>query len=779
MFTVIECIWQQHDYRLLVLAALTWIVGSTGFFLLLKRASECTPVRRRSWVATAALVGGIGVWSTHFISMLAYRGGMPMSFEFELTALSAVAAIGIFWLALKIWERGTVSADIGAALTATAGVSIMHFMGMSAIIVAAHIRYDPVLLSQGLAVTFLSFALAFRAFRQLKGPAQTAVAAGFAIVAVCSLHFTAMAATSLMPDPSLPAAVVGNSRNWLIGAITAISMTLILLTTAAAVVDRYLTDLHGLADATLEALVITHQGRIVEANACFGEMVGTDVSALLGQSPDAWLRAADGLPTICVRSSPVEAMLVNMAGTEKILEIAVNDVEYRGRQCQVIAIRDLTDKKQAQRQVEHMATHDALTGLPNRALFDKRLTHALMRAAHTGEDVALLAIDLDRFKAVNDIFGHAAGDHILCKVAAILQSATAPTDTVARIGGDEFMVLQTGSTRPNAAQALVAHIIAEVGREMDTARDPTAVNVSIGVAVYPRDATDAALLRHGADVALYRAKDSGRGTACFFDREMDTAVRERRALEHDLRHAITRKQLRLVYQALMSSDGRTISGYEALVRWAHPEHGLVLPDQFVPLAEETGVIIPLGEWVLREACRTAMRWDNHLSIAVNVSPVQFQLTGLASTVATILAETGLAASRLELEITESVLMKDRKLALSTLNTLKKLGVRIVMDDFGTGYSSLSNLQSFPFDKIKIDRSFVSAIEDDVAARSIIRAIVGIGRSLNLPVVAEGVETEAQRRMIVEEGCLHAQGFLWGRPGVAPTSRQASGESAAA
>lgn len=778
MFTVVECIWEQHDHGLLILAAMTWIVGSTGFFLLLKRACECTPVRRRSWLATAAFVSGIGVWSTHFISMLAYRGAMPISFGVGLTVLSAAAAIGIFWLALRIWDRGTVSADIGAALVATAGVAIMHFTGMSAIIAAAQIRYDPALLAKGLAITAVSFILAFRAFRKYKGVTQIAVSAGCAVVAICSLHFTAMAATSLLPDPTLPSAAVGNSRNWLIGAISAISIALILLTGAAAIIDRYLTDLHGLADATMEALLIAHEGQIIDANASFTQMVGSNLLSLLGQSPDDWLKAVDGLPTVTPRNEPVEATLRETGDAEKILEIAVHDVEYRGRQCQVIAIRDLTDKKQAQRQVEHMATHDTLTGLPNRALFDHRLTHALTRAARTGEAVALLAIDLDRFKAVNDIFGHAEGDRILCKVASVLRQVAGPTDTVARIGGDEFMILQTRVARTNDTQTLVAQILAEMAQEMDTARDPTAVNVSVGVAVYPRDATDAQLLRHGADVALYRAKDSGRGTACFFDRDMDAAVRERRALEHDLRHAITRDQLLLVYQALMSSDGDSITGYEALVRWVHPERGLVLPDQFIPLAEETGVIIPLGEWVLREACRTAVQWDDHMSIAVNVSPVQFQLAGLSSTVAAILAETGLAANRLELEITESVLMKDRKLALSTLNALKKLGVRIVMDDFGTGYSSLSNLQSFPFDKIKIDRSFVSAIEDDVAARSIIRAIVGIGRSLNLPVVAEGVETEAQRQMIVEEGCLHAQGFLWGRPGVAP-ARQVHKKSAAA
>ncbi|MGK2909172.1 MAG: putative bifunctional diguanylate cyclase/phosphodiesterase [Sphingobium sp.] len=270
-------------------------------------------------------------------------------------------------------------------------------------------------------------------------------------------------------------------------------------------------------------------------------------------------------------------------------------------------------------------------------------------------------------------------------------------------------------------------------------------------------------------MALYRAKEAGRGVACFFGQAMDALVRERRALEHDLRHAILRKQFHVAYQPLVTTDDSLVSGYEALLRRTHPERREIEPDRFIPIAE-TGSIIQIGEWVLREACRAAAKWEDHLSVAVNVSPVQFQVANLVEMVSAVLAEEGLAPGRLELEITEGVLMKDREGAIASLRRLKALGVRVVMNDSGTGYSSLSNLQSFPFDKIKIDRSFVAAMEDDDAARSIIRAIVSIGRSLILPVVAEGVETDSQHRMIVEEGCPHVQGYLFGRPGAGPLAK---------
>jgi diguanylate cyclase (GGDEF)-like protein len=421
--------------------------------------------------------------------------------------------------------------------------------------------------------------------------------------------------------------------------------------------------------------------------------------------------------------------------------------------------------------VEHLAAHDALTDLPNRAHF----TMVLDQLCKSGENFALHALDLDRFKAVNDVFGHAAGDAILCRVAALLRDNVSRRDLVSRIGGDEFLIIQRDVHGVDDAQQLAQRILNAFAVEMDITRDPMAVGVSIGVALFPDDAQHGEMLRHHADFALYRAKEGGKGTARFFDQDMDRLVRERRNLEHDMRHAVARGQLRLMYQPLVSTDAAEIIGYEALLRWDHPERGTVAPTQFIPIAEDIGAIIPIGEWVLREACNTALQWPDHVSIAVNVSAVQFQMPNLPAIVASALQDSGLAPHRLELEVTESVMLRDRESALNILHRLKMLGVHIVMDDFGTGYSSLSNLQAFPFDKIKIDRSFVSQLTREDSARSILRAIIGLGRSLELPVVAEGVETEAQRKIISDEGCPQAQGFYFGAPAAAVANSYFSDE----
>jgi diguanylate cyclase (GGDEF)-like protein len=763
MIWVLRQTWDQHAHGLLLLAATIWVLGSLSFFMLLQRSLEFGRRRRRQWQAIAATTGGVGVWATHFIAMLAHRDGMPMTFDIALTAISVVEIIALFWIALRIF---TVSArplrQAAAGMVAAVGVATMHFSGMMAVQgMSLHFQAWPV--AWALLLSSLGFVAAFLAFARLRGPAQIALPALCAIVAVCALHFTVMAATSMTMRGMAGMGHGGLGRGWLVTAIVVATSVLALATLVAMLLDRYLTDLRGLADATLEGLAIVHGDRIMEANSRFAQMLDGDARALIGDSPERWLAATDGQSLRVARNAPVEATLAGRSDSDRVFEVAIHGIEYRGRDCQVLAVRDLTEKKAAQRQIEHMARHDALTDLPNRLLFDERLTHGMALARREKQPLALIALDLDRFKAVNDIFGHAAGDEVLCRVARILDGAARSTDTVARIGGDEFLILQVGAAQPEGAQALIRRIFEDFARELDTARDPTAVGVSMGVALFPNDADDAEGLRHGADIALYRAKQSGRGNSCFFDREMDASVRERRALEHDLRHAILRQQLHVAFQPLVDMKDGAISGYEALMRWDHPERGAIPPDIFVPIAEDAGSIVQLGEWILREACHTAATWSDRLFLAVNVSPVQFQAPNLAGMVEAVLEETGFPADRLELEITEGVLMKDRDSALATLSRIKRLGVRIVMDDFGTGYSSLSNLQSFPFDKIKIDRSFVGAMENDDAARSIVRAIVGIGRSLSLPVVAEGVETEAQHRMVVEEGCPQAQGYLFGQP----------------
>jgi diguanylate cyclase (GGDEF)-like protein len=377
---------------------------------------------------------------------------------------------------------------------------------------------------------------------------------------------------------------------------------------------------------------------------------------------------------------------------------------------------------------------------------------------------ALMMIDLDRFKAVNDTLGHPIGDAVLRVVAKRLQSVVRPTDLLARLGGDEFVLMALPTPERSDLGPLAARIVDTLGRPYLIDGHLINIGASVGVAVAPADGTEHAELLRSADLALYHAKQSGRGTHVFFAPPMDSRARARRALEIDLRKALALGEFELYYQPQVDLDTHSVVGFEALLRWRHPERGLVSPVEFVPLAEEIGLIVPLGEWVMREACREAMGWPNAVSVAVNVSSHQFSDSArLVDLVARSLAASGLPGSRLEIEITESVLLRDDQAVLETLHRLRGMGVRIAMDDFGTGYSSLSQLHSFPFDKIKIDRSFVKDRGDVASQNAIIRAITALGLSLGISTIAEGVETSDQLRRIRAEGCTSVQGYLFSRP----------------
>ena len=427
----------------------------------------------------------------------------------------------------------------------------------------------------------------------------------------------------------------------------------------------------------------------------------------------------------------------------------------------ISVVRDLTDRKRNEQRIAHMAHHDPLTELPNRAAFTECIDATIDLAARAGESFAVLCLDLDRFKSVNDVFGHSAGDALLREVSRRLE-AVCEGAFLARVGGDEFTVITPTGAQPEIAERLAERFCAALDNDIEVDGNPMRVGLTIGVAIFPQDGADAVTLLANADAALFRAKSEARGSVRFFELSMDKQLRERRALQHDLRSAVAREELDLHYQP-QAHIGGEITGFEALVRWHHPRFGLIAPGTFIPLAEETGIIVALGEWVLRSACREAASWPKPLRVAVNLSPVQFQRGDLAKLVHEILLETGLSPSRLELEITEGVLIGDFSGAVATLRRLKNLGVRIAMDDFGTGYSSLSYLQSFPFDKIKIDQSFVANLAHSRQAVTIIRAVIALGRGLDLPVVAEGVETQEQLTFLAGEQCSEIQGYFVGRP----------------
>jgi diguanylate cyclase (GGDEF)-like protein/PAS domain S-box-containing protein len=422
---------------------------------------------------------------------------------------------------------------------------------------------------------------------------------------------------------------------------------------------------------------------------------------------------------------------------------------------------DITERKQAEERVEHMSRHDALTGLPNRVAFADYLQETMGRAGAEGTSFAVMSLDLDRFKEVNDVFGHTFGDDLLREVSSRMREVANGT-FIARLGGDEFSVVASEGPQPLTAESLAADLqrVIEEVVELDDHR--IRIGVSIGVAIYPTDGTDAATLLGNSDAALYRAKGSGRGAIRFFEAEMDLRLRERRSLQQDLQCAIERNELSLCYQPQARIGGEII-GFEALLRWTHPTRGAISPAEFIPLAEQSGSIFEISEWVLRTACREAASWPRPLQIAINLSPVQFRHGDLPGLVHSALLESGLAPKRLELEITEGVLVDDFSRAVSILRRLKSLGVRIAMDDFGTGYSSLSYLQSFPFDKIKIDQAFISNLQRSQQSAAIIRAVIGLGRGLELPVAAEGVETKDQLAFLSREACDEIQGFLIGKP----------------
>ncbi len=409
---------------------------------------------------------------------------------------------------------------------------------------------------------------------------------------------------------------------------------------------------------------------------------------------------------------------------------------------------------------------DTLTGLPNREALRARLVERLAMAKRENRAVAVLYVDLDRFKAVNDTLGHPVGDALLRKVAGRFKSALREGDIVARLGGDEFAVIQSDALQPESAKALAARLVDLLGRAYAFDGHMLNIGASVGVAMFPDDGLEPDTLFKNADLALYRAKAEGRDTFRFFEPAMDERVRNKRMMEVDLRRSLALKELQLVYQPQVRLDTHQIVGFEALIRWRQAERGLVSPADFIPLAEEIGVIVPMGEWVLRTACKEAASWAKPVSVAVNLSPVQFRDGKLAETVVSALAYSGLPPSRLELEITEGSLLTDSDAVLQTLKRLRDLGVRISMDDFGTGYSSLSYLQSFPFDAIKIDQSFIRGIDAHPDRQAIVRAVASLASSLGMTTIAEGVETPAELARVRAEGCTEVQGYLTGRP-VAP------------
>ncbi len=708
--------------------------------------------------------------------MLAFMPGFPISYDLFHTSRSIGVAIfgtGVALAAREICDRRAAKILFGGVLLGTA-ITAMHYDGVAAMRLSGAFALNPGRMWMSVGVGIAFSLLAFARASSLSRLGRKAEVSAYIGLAVLGMHFIGMSALTIFPgSPAvIGGAVVGSSSLAL--AVGAISVAIILAGLVGALTDQRLSiqlqseanRLRQLADASFEGIVIHCDGVIRSANEAFAQMVGCEVADLAGRSSADFVSPKDRsrIAVSIDAQGPggrVEFELQALDGRCLPVEVLSRTIDYKGRAAYVSAVRDLSERKRANEIIQHLAHHDALTGLCNRVLLNDRLEQMIALAGRVGKKVAVHYIDLDRFKPVNDLSGHEAGDALLVEVADRLRSITRPSDTIARVGGDEFVVVQTLGDAPSPVEA-AARIITELSKPFYIAAEEFQIGASVGIALYPDNGKTAVELLRNADKAMYRAKHEARGTFRTFTAGLDFRIHRMRVMEQDLRHAIARDELEVYYQPIF--DGKKkILGHEALLRWKHPTRGMVSPAEFIPVAEESGIIRELGNWVLETACDAAMTWPAEWRIAVNVSPKQFQDVGYLQTVLDTLERTGMPASRLELEITESLLIGDTTQVLPILVALKQHGVHIALDDFGTGFSSLNYLHRFPFEKIKIDRGFVANLGQSEESEKIVRAIIALGHSLNMTVTAEGVETQFQFDSLGDLRCDQIQGYLLGRP----------------
>ncbi|HET6838744.1 MAG TPA: EAL domain-containing protein [Bradyrhizobium sp.] len=770
MLKVYNCIATEHDLRLVVLAAIVCVLASFAAINLLRHARKADGHMRSLWLVVSAISTGFGIWATHFVAMLAFTPGIPSGYNILLTLLSLVAAILLTGAGLAVslvpnWRFGPW---IGGAIVA-GGIAAMHYTGMAAFEIAGIILWDSTLVVASIVLGALIGAVALPVGlhgQQIKWKIGGAV---LLTLAICSHHFTAMGAVTILPDPTIEVSQSALPAAWLAVGVAIASIAIIALALAGVVLDiresrrseLEVDRMRDLANASVEGLLVCDGDVIVSVNTSFAALTGMSTAHLVGARlercfPDQAARAK----LLSGSNEMIETDLRHLDGSTTPVELILRPIIFAGRPHHVLAVRDLKARKDAEEHIYFLAHHDALTSLPNRNHFNARVDQEIS-ALTPGKSLAVLCLDLDKFKEVNDLFGHSAGDKVLQTVASRITAVLGERQIMARLGGDEFAILLPEIANP-AAASRIAETILEALRSSNDGPD-IHIAASIGIAFCPGDAADRQSLLTHADTALYRAKSEGRDTHRFFEAGMGAEIRERRMIEHDLRHAIARDELRLVYQPQHDAHSHAATGFEALLRWKHPTRGEVSPAVFIPIAEESGTILQLGDWVLKTACREAATWVEPLKIAINVSAAQLYTTSFVQDLHHILLETGLPPSRLEIEITETALVRDFNRALAMLRQIKGLGICIAMDDFGTGYSSLSNLRAFPFDRIKIDGSFIKSVNSNAQAATIVRAVLGLGRGLGLPVLAEGVETEAELQFLQNERCDEVQGYLLGRP----------------
>jgi diguanylate cyclase (GGDEF)-like protein len=760
----------MHNGRLILVAGLVCAIGIYASFAIGHHAARAKGYTRTRWGLVSIIASASTAWATHFIILLAFKPGMPAEFEPVLTALSlmcAIAGIGAgVSISIRVRQRWQ---HFVAGLILGAGVTMLHYVGQAAYLVQGTVAWNLTLVLSSIVVSLPISGLAMVSVASRNRRVRFG-AAPLLLLSIALLHFCGMAAMTLRFDPTKRFPVDAVSPAAITPVVAGVSLALIVLAVlgwrldlaAKANLRQDRRRLRELADVALEGLLICQGDIVVTANDSVEHLSGHAPGALSGSFVSALL------PGLDVASLPEreerEINLIGADGREVPVRVLRREVELGHKVQTVIAVRDQRERLKTEAKMRKLAFTDPLTGLANRTrFFDLLALHTASRRDRE-QTCAVLMLDLDRFKAVNDTLGHAAGDIVLGMVADRLRSTLRGDDVIARLGGDEFAVLQLATEDADAAPALAARIV-EIIEARPFMLDGQSIHLSasVGIAMAPGDGDDPAVLMHNADLALYAAKADGRGTFRRYDVSLDEKTRERRMIEAGLRLALAEGQLELYYQPLVNATTGRITSAEALVRWNHPHRGLVPPIDFIGIAEETGLIVPLGEWVIRTACAEAATWPDEISIAINLSPAQFRERSLVGFIVAALDSAALSPTRLELEITEGVLLSDENGTLETLIALRALGVHVSMDDFGTGYSSLSYLRRFPFDKIKIDQSFVRQLPHDAESAAIVRAIITMAKCLGMSTTVEGVETKEQFDFSVAAGCDTIQGFLISQP----------------
>jgi diguanylate cyclase (GGDEF)-like protein len=761
---IVDCLATAHNLALVALAALVCVLGSWITISLLKRVRSTRAGARAAWIFLGAVAGGATVWCTHFVAMIAYEPGIAIAYEPGLTGLSLLVAILGSGAAQLLAAQRFPGSGLAGGLTFGASVAAMHFIGMGAFAVDAVIQWSVPYVVVAVVGSLLFGALAFKADKLWPTAKGRWLAVLFMVLGIVVLHFTAMSAMTILPFAPLDGALTGDdAKNILAIGVAGVGLLVLGAGAASYALDHQSRGqaeirLQHLIEGGVDGMAVERDGVIVGVNSVLLTLVGLEREAVIGQSLSRWAEDAARL----VDGDMVQSSLSTASGEVLPIELSAKRDHASEGHVMLYAVRDLRARQAQERRIAHLARNDSLTGLPNRASFLERLSRQTA-TIRPGQTLALFALDLNRFKEVNDLYGHAVGDQLLCRISDHLREALRDGEFVARQGGDEFVAMAPVASQAEAlavAQRLRAAIIQPVNIE----HADLACGASIGVSLWPQDADDLSTLINNADLAMYRAKGSLTVDICFYEADMDQAVRARRRVTQALREALDNEQFELHYQVQASVETGKATGYEVLLRWKDESGRNIPPSDFIPVAEETGLILPIGEWVLRQACKQAAAWAEPHRIAVNLSPVQLGHVDLPRLVHQVLLETGLAPSRLELEITETAMISDMERTTHVLRQLKALGVTIAMDDFGTGYSSLSTLRAFPFDKIKLDRSFMTELDGaGPQSRAIIRAVLTIGESLAIPVLAEGVETAEQLAFLRAQGCDEVQGYLLGRP----------------